>query len=101
MRGGAARGGRRALRSGSPGGGMRRIRVALRSRGLISTAAMVLGVALIAQAGPGGAGASPLPTRFRGSVGLAGPSGPTVLQVGPPDRRFVRQTHRALQVLPS
>jgi glucose/arabinose dehydrogenase len=80
---------------------MRRIRVALRSRGLISVAAMVLGAALIAQAGPGPAGASTLPTGFRDSVALSGLTNPTVLQFAPDGRIFVGQKNGVIKVFQS
>src|SRR6201982_3936755 len=101
MRGGAARGGRRALRSGSPGGDMGRMGVALRSRGLISVAAMVLGAALLTQAGPSPAGASTLPTGFRDSVVLSGLTNPTVLQFGPDGRILVGQKNGVIKVFQS
>jgi glucose/arabinose dehydrogenase len=80
---------------------MRRIRVALRSRGLISVAAMVLGAALIAQAGPGPAGASTLPSGFRDSVVLSGLTNPTVLQFAPDGRIFVGQKNGVIKVFQS
>ena len=80
---------------------MWRIGVAARSRGLISTAAMVLGTALIAQAGPSPAGASTLPTGFRDSVVLSGLTNPTVLQFAPDGRIFVGQKNGVIKVFQS
>jgi glucose/arabinose dehydrogenase len=80
---------------------MRPIRVALRSRGLISVAAMVLCAALIAQAGPGPAGASTLPSGFRDSVALSGLTNPTVLQFAPDGRIFVGQKNGVIKVFQS
>src|ERR1700745_3296417 len=101
MRGGAARGGRRALRSGSPGGDMGRMGVALRSRGLIITAAMVSGAALFMQAGSSPAGASTLPNGFRDSVVLSGLTNPAVLQFAPDGRIFVGQKNGVIKVFQS
>src|SRR6266516_1866378 len=80
---------------------MGQVRVAARWRGLISVAAMVLGAALIAQAGPSPAGASTLPTGFRDSVVLSGLTNPTVLQFAPDGRIFVGQKNGVIKVFQS
>src|SRR5689334_25365376 len=101
MRDGAARGSGRALRSESLGAGMRRIGVATGWRGLIITAAMVSGAALVTQAGPSPAGASTLPSGFRDSVVLSGLTNPTVLQFAPDGRIFVGQKNGVIKVFQS
>jgi len=68
---------------------MRRVGKAMRWRGLILTAVMVSGAALVMQAGPGPAVASTLPSGFRDSVVLSGLNDPTVMQVAPEGRIFV------------
>jgi glucose/arabinose dehydrogenase len=75
--------------------------VAARWRGLISTAAVVLGATFVAQAGPGPAGASTLPTGFRDSVVLSGLTNPTVLQFAPDGRIFVGQKNGVIKVFQS
>jgi glucose/arabinose dehydrogenase len=80
---------------------MGRIGVAARWRGLISTAAVVLGAALVTQAGPSPAGASTLPTGFRDSVVLSGLTNPTVLQFAPDGRIFVGQKNGVIKVFQS
>jgi glucose/arabinose dehydrogenase len=80
---------------------MGRVRVAARWRGLISTAAVVLGAALVTQAGPSPAGASTLPTGFRDSVVLSGLTNPTVLQFAPDGRIFVGQKNGVIKVFQS
>jgi glucose/arabinose dehydrogenase/PKD repeat protein len=80
---------------------MRCMRLATRWRGLIGTAAMVLGAALITQAGPSPAGASTLPTGFRDSVVLSGLTNPTVLQFAPDGRIFVGQKNGMIKVFQS
>ena len=77
---------------------MGQLRVAARWRGLISTAAVVLGAALVTQAGPSPAGASTLPTGFRDSVVLSGLTNPTVLQFAPDGRIFVGQKNGVIKV---
>jgi glucose/arabinose dehydrogenase/PKD repeat protein len=72
-----------------------------RWRRLVITAAMVLGAALITQAGPSVAGASTLPTGFRDSVVLSGLTNPTVLQVAPDGRIFVGQKNGVIKVFQS
>jgi glucose/arabinose dehydrogenase len=83
------------------GDGMARIRVAARWRGLISTVAVLLGAALVTQAGPSPAGASTLPTGFRDSVVLSGLTNPTVLQFAPDGRIFVGQKNGVIKVFQS
>jgi glucose/arabinose dehydrogenase/PKD repeat protein len=80
---------------------MERVRLAARWRGLISTAAVVLGAALVTQAGPSPAGASTLPTGFRDSVVLSGLTNPTVLQFAPDGRIFVGQKNGVIKVFQS
>jgi glucose/arabinose dehydrogenase len=80
---------------------MGRLGVAARWRGLISTAAVVLGATLVAQAGPSPAGASTLPTGFRDSVVLSGLTNPTVLQFAPDGRIFVGQKNGVIKVFQS
>jgi glucose/arabinose dehydrogenase len=80
---------------------MGQVRVAARWRGLISTAAVVLGAALVTQAGPSPAGASTLPTGFRDSVVLSGLTNPTVLQFAPDGRIFVGQKNGVIKVFQS
>ena len=90
-----------AVRSGLPGGDMRRARGATRWRGLIIMAAVVSGAALVMQAGPGPAGASTLPGGFRDSVVLSGLTNPTVLQFAPDGRIFVGQKNGVIKVFQS
>jgi glucose/arabinose dehydrogenase len=80
---------------------MRRIWGATRSRGLIITAAMVFGAALVTQTGLSPAGASTLPTGFRDSVVLSGLTNPTVLQFAPDGRIFVGQKNGVIKVFQS
>jgi glucose/arabinose dehydrogenase/PKD repeat protein len=80
---------------------MERMRLAARWRGLISTAAVVLGAALVTQGGPSPAGASTLPTGFRDSVVLSGLTNPTVLQFAPDGRIFVGQKNGVIKVFQS
>jgi glucose/arabinose dehydrogenase/PKD repeat protein len=80
---------------------MGQVRVAARWRGLISTAAVVLGAALVTQAGPSPAEASTLPTGFRDSVVLSGLTNPTVLQFAPDGRIFVGQKNGVIKVFQS
>jgi glucose/arabinose dehydrogenase len=80
---------------------MRRIGVATGWRGLIITAAMVSGAALVTQAGPSPAGASTLPSGFRDSVVLSGLTNPTVLQFAPDGRIFVGQKNGVIKVFQS
>jgi glucose/arabinose dehydrogenase len=87
--------------SGLRGAAMRRVGVATRRRGLISAAAMVLGVGLVSQVGPGQAAASTLPTGFRDSVVLSGLTNPTVLQFAPDGRIFVGQKNGMIKVFQS
>src|SRR5262249_27483359 len=94
-------GGGLAVRSGLPGGDMRRARGATRWRGLIIMAAVVSGAALVMQAGPGPAGASTLPSGFRDSVVLSGLTNPTVLQFAPDGRIFVGQKNGVIKVFQS
>jgi glucose/arabinose dehydrogenase/PKD repeat protein len=77
---------------------MRRARGATRWRGLIITAAVVSGAALVTQAGPTGAEASTLPGGFRDSVVLSGLTNPTVLQFAPDGRIFVGQKNGVIKV---
>jgi glucose/arabinose dehydrogenase/PKD repeat protein len=83
------------------GGGMRRIGCPTRWRGLIITAAMVVGAAVVTQAGPSPAGASTLPTGFRDSVVLSGLTNPTVLQFAADGRIFVGQKNGVIKVFQS
>ena len=62
---------------------------------------MVLGAALVTQAGPSPAGASTLPTGFRDSVVLSGLTNPTVLQFAPDGRIFVGQKNGVIKVFQS
>ncbi len=80
---------------------MRRIGVATGWRGLIITAAMASGAALVTQAGPSPAGASTLPSGFRDSVVLSGLTNPTVLQFAPDGRIFVGQKNGVIKVFQS
>jgi glucose/arabinose dehydrogenase len=80
---------------------MRRARGATRWRGLIITAAVVSGAALVTQAGPTGAEASTLPSGFRDSVVLSGLTNPTVLQFAPDGRIFVGQKNGVIKVYQS
>jgi glucose/arabinose dehydrogenase len=80
---------------------MRRIGRAIGSRGLLITAAVVLGAALFTQAGPSPAQASTLPTGFRDSVVLSGLTNPTVLQFAPDGRVFVGQKNGVIKVFQS
>jgi glucose/arabinose dehydrogenase/PKD repeat protein len=72
-----------------------------RWRRLVITAAMVLGAALVTQAGSSVAGASTLPTGFRDSVVLSGLTNPTVLQVASDGRIFVGQKNGVIKVFQS
>src|SRR5947207_10766407 len=81
--------------------GMRRIAGVLRWRRLVPVAAMVLGAALVAQAGSGSAAASTLPAGFRDSVVLSGLTNPTVLQFAPDGRIFVGQKNGVIKVFQS
>ena len=80
---------------------MRRIGDVTRWRRLVITAAIVLGAALVTQAGPSPAGASTLPTGFRDSVVLSGLVNPTVLQFAPDGRIFVGQKNGVIKVFQS
>src|SRR5438046_6168163 len=80
---------------------MGQLRVAAQWRGLISTAAVVLGAALVTPAGPSPAAASTLPTGFRDSVVLSGLVNPTVLQFAPDGRIFVGQKNGVIKVFQS
>jgi glucose/arabinose dehydrogenase len=80
---------------------MRRVGNARRWRGLILTAAVLTGAALVSQAGPGPAGASTLPSGFRDSVVLSGLTNPTVLQFAPDGRIFVGQKNGVIKVFQS
>jgi len=80
---------------------MRRARGSIRWRGLVVAAAVVSGAALVAQAGPTGAGASTLPSGFRDSVVLSGLTNPTVLQFAPDGRIFVGQKNGVIKVFQS
>ena len=80
---------------------MRRVGFAGNRRRLISTAALVLGAALVMQAGPSPAAASTLPTGFRDSVVLSGLTNPTVLQFAPDGRIFVGQKNGVIKVFQS
>ena len=73
----------------------------MRWRRLVITAAIVLGAALVTQAGPSPAGASTLPTGFRDSVVLSGLTNPTVLQFAPDGRIFVGQKNGVIKVFQS
>ena len=72
-----------------------------RWRRLVITAAVVVGAALVTQAGPSPAGASTLPTGFRDSVVLSGLTNPTVLQFAPDGRIFVGQKNGVIKVFQS
>src|SRR5215813_2015821 len=80
---------------------MRRARNARRWRGLIFTAAVMSGAALLVQAGPGSAGAATLPNGFSDSVVLSGLTNPTVLQFAPDGRIFVGQKNGVIKVFQS
>ena len=80
---------------------MRHFAGGTRARRLIITAAMVLGTALITQAGPAPAAASTLPTGFRDSVVLSGLTNPTVLQFASDGRIFVGQKNGVIKVFQS
>jgi len=73
----------------------------MRWRGLVITAAMVVGAALVTQAGPSPAEASTLPSGFRDSVVLSGLTNPTVLQFAPDGRIFVGQKNGVIKVFQS
>ncbi|HSC50099.1 MAG TPA: PQQ-dependent sugar dehydrogenase [Gaiellaceae bacterium] len=62
---------------------------------------MVVGAALVTQAGPSPATASTLPTGFRDSVVLNGLVNPTVLQFAPDGRIFVGQKNGVIKVFQS
>ena len=64
-------------------------------------AAVVSGAALVAQAGPGRAGASTVPSGFRDSVVLSGLTNPTVMQFAPDGRIFVGQKNGVIKVFQS
>ena len=81
--------------------GMRCVGAVTRWRRLVITAAIVVGVALVAQAGSSPAAASTLPTGFRDSVVLSGLSNPTVLQFAPDGRIFVGQKNGVIKVFQS
>ena len=85
----------------SAGVDMRRVGSAPRWRGLILTAVMVSGAALVSQAGPGPAGASTLPSGFRDSVVLSGLTNPTVMQFASDGRIFVGQKNGVIKVFQS
>jgi glucose/arabinose dehydrogenase len=80
---------------------MRHAGAAARWRGLIITAVVVSGAALVAQAGLTGAGASALPAGFRDSVVLSGLTNPTVLQFAADGRVFVGQKNGVIKVFQS
>jgi glucose/arabinose dehydrogenase/PKD repeat protein len=70
-------------------------------RRLVISAAIVVGAALVAQAGFSPAAASTLPTGFRDSVVLSGLSNPTVLQFAADGRIFVGQKNGVIKVFQS
>jgi glucose/arabinose dehydrogenase len=80
---------------------MRYVGAVTPSRRLVVAAAIVLGVALLMQAGPSPAGASTLPSGFRDSVVLSGLTNPTVLQFAPDGRIFVGQKNGVIKVFQS
>jgi glucose/arabinose dehydrogenase len=80
---------------------MGRINGATRWRRLVMAVAMVLGAAVVAQAQPGPAAASTLPTGFRDSVVLSGLTNPTVLQFAADGRIFVGQKNGVIKVFQS
>jgi glucose/arabinose dehydrogenase len=80
---------------------MGRVGFASNRRGLSTAAALVLGAALVLQAGPSPAAASTLPTGFRDSVVLSGLTNPTVLQFAPDGRIFVGQKNGVIKVFQS
>jgi glucose/arabinose dehydrogenase len=73
----------------------------MRWRGLILTAVMMSGAALVMQAGPRPAVASTLPSGFRDSVVLSGLTDPTVMQFAPDGRIFVGQKNGVIKVFQS
>ena len=80
---------------------MGRINGATRWRRLVMAVAMVLGAAVVAQAHPGPAAASTLPTGFRDLVVLSGLTNPVVLQFAPDGRIFVGQKNGVIKVFQS
>ena len=103
-----SRGGERTPRGSDSRCGMRCVRDGMRCVGdvtrwrrLVITAAIVVGAALVAQAGSSPAAASTLPTGFRDSVVLSGLSNPTVLQFAPDGRIFVGQKNGVIKVFQS
>jgi glucose/arabinose dehydrogenase len=80
---------------------MGRINGATRWRRLVMAVAMVLGAAVVAQAQPGPAAASTLPTGFRDVVVLSGLTNPVVLQFAPDGRIFVGQKNGVIKVFQS
>jgi glucose/arabinose dehydrogenase len=80
---------------------MGRINSATRWRRLVMAVAMVLGAAVVAQAQPGPAAASTLPTGFRDVVVLSGLTNPVVLQFAPDGRIFVGQKNGVIKVFQS
>jgi glucose/arabinose dehydrogenase/PKD repeat protein len=80
------------------GVGMRLIGGVMRTRRVIIATALVLGTAVVTQAGSGAAGASTLPIGFRDSVVLSGLTNPTVLQFAPDGRIFVGQKNGVIKV---
>jgi glucose/arabinose dehydrogenase len=72
-----------------------------RWHGFVSVAAVALGAALVAQAGPAPAAASTLPTGFHDSVVLSGLTNPTVLQFASDGRIFVGQKNGVIKVFQS
>ena len=81
--------------------GMRCVGAVTRWRRLVISAAVAVGVALVAQAGSSPAAASTLPTGFRDSVVLSGLSNPTVLQFAADGRIFVGQKNGVIKVFQS
>ena len=81
--------------------GMRCVGAVTRWRRLVISAAIAVGVALVAQAGFSPAAASTLPTGFRDSVVLSGLSNPTVLQFAADGRIFVGQKNGVIKVFQS
>jgi glucose/arabinose dehydrogenase/PKD repeat protein len=81
--------------------GMRYVGAFTGWRRLVISAAIVVGAALVAQAGFSPAAASTLPTGFRDSVVLSGLSNPTVLQFAADGRIFVGQKNGVIKVFQS
>src|SRR5262245_37590666 len=84
------------------GGGVRRVGVITRSRGLFGIVATALAAVLAVQvAGPGPATASTLPTGFRDTVVLSGLTNPTVVQFAQDGRIFVGQKNGVIKIFQS